>query len=268
MIFMNDILSCEEIKNFISEDSAKKIEILVLDKATSTNALVKERAVYGVGEGLFVVAGEQTEGRGRLGRSFYSPGGTGLYMSLLLKPYIKPEEATLITTAAAVSVCEALEAVGANNPQIKWVNDIFVSGKKVCGILTEASIDPQNGALDYAVLGVGINVYEPHGGFPADLKNTAGEVFTEKRSNLRNRIAAEFLNSFLGYYKVLSQKHHVAEYQRRCFVAGKNVNVIKGETVKEAKALGVTENCGLLVEFSDGERVILTSGEISIRVQS
>lgn len=267
VLFMTDVISVVGIERFLSEDIRSEIKTEVFKTVDSTNKIVKDRASQGAREGLFAVAGEQTQGRGRLGRSFYSPTDTGLYMSLLLKPAIKAEDAVLITTAAAVSVCEALEKVGTENPQIKWVNDIFVNSKKVCGILTEASFNSKNGAFDYAVLGVGVNVYEPESGFPEEIKDIAGSVFAEEKENLRNRIAAEFLNSFMGYYKELSKKPHNSEYARRCFVTGKRIDVIKGDAVRTATALSVDENCGLLVEFSDGVREVLTSGEISVRVQ-
>ncbi len=264
---MKDLLFCDGIKGFLSESLRDEIKPEFYSITESTNTIIKNRASQGEGEGLFVVAGEQTAGRGRLGRTFYSPDDTGLYMSLLLKPELKPEDAVLITTAAAVSVCEALETVGAENALIKWVNDVFVEDKKVCGILTEASFNPQKGALDYVALGVGINVYEPDGGFPEDIKDIAGGVFKEKKENLRNRIAAEFLNSFMKYYENIKEKSHCPEYARRCFVVGKKINVISNGEKTPAKALGIDDNCGLLVEYGNGEKAIINSGEISIRVE-
>ncbi len=263
---MRDILSCDGIRFFLPEALRDEIKPEFYSIAESTNTIIKNRAFQGEGEGLLVVAGEQSQGRGRLGRSFFSPGDTGIYMSLLLKPSIKPEDAVLITTAAAVSVCEALEKVGVVNPQIKWVNDVFVKGKKVCGILTEASFNSQKHILDYVILGVGINVYEPEGGFPEDIKDIAGAVFNEEKENLRNRIVAEFISSFMTYYNKLDKKAHCQEYSRRCFVLGRDINVIKNGEKTPAKAIAIDDDCGLLVEFRDGERAILNSGEISIRL--
>ncbi len=264
--FMTDVLLSQGISGFLCESLKEKIRPEFVHETESTNTIIKKRASQGECEGLFVVAGQQTGGRGRLGRSFFSPGDTGLYMSLLLKPDLKPEDAVLITTAAAVSVCEALEATGVENPQIKWVNDIFVKNKKVCGILTEASFNPEKGALDYVVLGVGINVYQPKGGFPEDIKDIAGAVFSREQENLRNRIAAEFLNSFMVYYGNISEKTHCSEYAKRNFVIGNNINVIKNGEKTPAKALRIDDNCALLVEYANGERAILNSGEISIRL--
>ena len=264
---MIDKISSQKISDFLNEDLKDKIIIEVLEKTTSTNTIIRQRADKSP-EGLVVVAEEQSEGRGRLGRSFFSPGGTGLYISLLLRPEIEPSEAVMITTAAAVAVCEALEKVGADTPQIKWVNDVFVKGKKVCGILTEASFNPESRKLQYAVLGVGINMYEPEGGFPDEIKNIAGSVFSETRENLRDMVTAYFLNSFMEYYYKLSQKEFLKKYTERCFVLGKEINVICGDCVRGAKALSLDESLGLNVEYDNGEKAVLSSGEISIRTKA
>ncbi len=262
---MVDIITCDGIKKYIDTQLKDSINIEYLQKTESTNNIVKQRASQGEREGLFVVAGEQTAGRGRMGRNFFSPGDTGLYMSLLLRPELKPSDAVLITTAAAVSVCEALEKLGLSNPQIKWVNDIFVNSEKVCGILTEASFNAQKNSLDYTVLGIGINMYEPETGFPKELESIAGAVFSEKKEDLRNKFVAYFLNSFMSYYKNIESKAHCSEYAKRCFVVGREINVVSGDAVRAAKALQVDENCGLLVRYDDGEIALLNSGEISIR---
>ena len=264
---MIDKISSQKISDFLNEDLKDKIIIEVLEKTTSTNTIIRQRANESP-EGLVVVAEEQSEGRGRLGRSFFSPGGTGLYISLLLRPEIEPSEAVMITTAAAVAVCEALEKAGADTPQIKWVNDVFVKGKKVCGILTEASFNPESRKLKYAVLGVGINMYEPEGGFPDEIKNIAGSVFSETRENLRDMVTAYFLNSFMEYYYKLSQKEFLKKYTERCFVLGKEINVICGDCVRGAKALSLDESLGLNVEYDNGETAVLSSGEISIRTKA
>lgn len=264
---MIDKISSQKISDFLNEDLKDKIKIKVLEKTTSTNTIIRQRADESP-EGLVVVAEEQSEGRGRLGRSFFSPGGTGLYISLLLRPEIEPSEAVMITTAAAVAVCEALEKAGADTPQIKWVNDVFVGNKKVCGILTEASFNPESRKLQYAVLGVGINMYEPEGGFPEEIKDIAGSVFSETRENLRDMVTAYFLNSFMEYYYNISQKEFLKKYTEKCFVLGKEINVICGDCVRGAKALSLDESLGLNVEYDNGEKAVLSSGEISIRTKA
>ncbi len=261
-----DTISFAGIAKFLDDRANKFIKAKIIDKTTSTNDIIKEYAANGEKEGFLLVSGEQTNGKGRMGRNFFSPGDTGVYMSLLLRPKIKPADAVLITTAAAVSVCEAFEKLGVDNPQIKWVNDIFVNNKKVCGILTEASFNTEKGTLDYAVLGIGVNMYEPQNGFPEELSAIAGAVFAEKSEDLRNKFIACFINSFMMYYKELESKKHCKLYAERCFVIGKEINVISGDDIRKAKAISIDENCGLVVRFDDGENAVINSGEISVRV--
>ena len=263
---MIDIIDSQKICELLNDELKNKIKVEVLEKTSSTNFLVREKAKESE-EGLVVVAGEQTAGRGRFGRSFFSPGDSGVYMSLLLKPAIRPEAAVQITTAAAVSVCKALDSLGVYNSKIKWVNDIYICNRKVCGILTESSFDANSGLLDFAVLGVGINIYESEAGFPDDIKDIAGAVFSERKESLRNRFIAEFINVFFGFYDDLSSKKHLEEYREKSFVLGKEINILQGETIIEGKALDIDENCNLVVELPDGKTEKLHSGEISVRVR-
>ena len=131
---------------------------LYFEELDSTNSYLKEMAAKGAQEGTIIIANRQSAGRGRLGRSFFSPEEKGIYMSILLRPDISLERAVLITSMAAVAVAEAIEQVSGIQTKIKWVNDIFLNKKKVCGILTEAGIDAETGTLEYAVLGIGVNV--------------------------------------------------------------------------------------------------------------
>ena len=158
-----DVLSVQGIRNYL-EPCAQGCQLELIPCTVSTNALVRQRAAGGAAEGLVILANQQTKGRGRMGREFYSPPDTGLYMSLLLRPgAIPPAQAIHITTMAAVAACLAIDALCPRQPQIKWVNDILLRGKKVCGILTEGSFDLETGKLDDVVLGVGFNVYPPAG---------------------------------------------------------------------------------------------------------
>ena len=261
---MIDIINSEKIFDYLDNGLKKKIKLQTLDRATSTNTLVKETATEN-DEGFVIAAGEQTAGRGRMGRSFFSPGDSGVYMSLLLKPEIKPEDAVQITTAAAVAVCRALEKLGVTDAKIKWVNDVYIENKKVCGILTESSFNCQTGMLDFAVLGVGINIYEAEEGFPEEIKNIAGAVFPERKENLRNRFIAEFLNEFFGYYSGLSAKKHMKEYKEKSCVLGAEINIIQGDNVRRGKALDIDENCNLIAKLTDGTTEKLYTGEISVR---
>ena len=169
-----DILCKSDMEALLGTDG-EGLTLEVLSCVDSTNSLLREKANAGIPEGYVVLAGQQTGGRGRMGRRFYSPPDTGLYLSLLLRPtHLLPSEAVGITTMAAVAACRSIEEVSPGDAQIKWVNDIYLGGKKVCGILTEASIGLESGSLDYAVVGVGFNVCAPEDGFPGGLSQIAG----------------------------------------------------------------------------------------------
>ena len=243
---------------------ADRISLEVLPCCQSTNLVLKERAAE-LPEWRTVIAGQQTGGRGRLGRSFYSPEGTGLYMSILLRPKLKAEDAVLITTSAAIAVCRAVEKLGSEHAQIKWVNDVFIRGRKVCGILTEAGFDLESSSMKYVILGVGINVTEPAGGFPPDLEHIAGAVFPQRQRDLRCRLAAAFLRQFYPIYMSLPQRDFVKEYRQRCYIVGQEVDVLLGGAVQHALALSVDDRCRLVVRYADGTEEALFSGEVSIR---
>lgn len=261
----SDVLSESGIRQYLTGE-AQSIDLRVYDSVDSTNLVLRTLANAGAAEGTVVIAAEQTGGRGRKGRSFYSPQGTGVYVSLLLKPKIAPDDATLITTTAAVAVCEAVEALSGEPAGIKWVNDVFLRGKKVCGILTEGSFDMESGQFEYAILGTGINVFEPDGGFPAEIREIAGSVLTSPAPDAKNRVIAEYLNRFLPLYRKLGDAATNAEYRRRSFVLGKMVNVLAGDRATPARAIDVDDHCRLVVEFEDGHREALSSGEISVRI--
>lgn len=261
----SDVLSESGIRQYLTGE-AQSLDLRVFDSVDSTNILLRTLANAGAAEGTVVIAAEQTGGRGRKGRSFYSPQGTGVYVSLLLKPKIAPDDATLITTTAAVAVCEAVEALSGEPAAIKWVNDVFLRGKKVCGILTEGSFDMESGQFEHAILGAGINVYEPADGFPAEIREIAGSVLLSPAPDAKNRIIAEYINRFLPLYRTLGSRDTNAEYKKRSFVLGRMVNVLAGERVTPARALDIDERCRLVVEYESGQREALSSGEISVKI--
>ncbi len=235
----------------------------VYDQVESTNTTAKQLAAAGAPEGTFVVASRQSGGKGRRGRSFFSPQG-GVYCSIVLRPNLPAEESTRITTAAAVQVCRTIEEVCTIQPAIKWVNDLLVEGKKICGILTEASLDLETGMPEYVVLGVGVNLCAPEG-FPAELDPIAGALYGQLPPGLtRGRFAAELLARLWGISALCTQDQVIEEYRRRCPLVGRTVRVV-GEAPRSARVLGITDSCGLLVEYADGARRELHSGEVSIR---
>ena len=261
-----DILSVQGIRKYLNREIAGS-DISVLQTAASTNALLREKADSGAPEGCMILSNEQTGGRGRLSRSFFSPQDTGIYMSLLLRPEnYSAKEAVRITTMAAVAMCEAIESVSDEKAAIKWVNDIYVRGKKVCGILTEGSFSLESGLLEYAVLGIGINLYPPEDGFPRELADIAGAVFQTKQDDAKNRIVSEFLNRFYSYYQEADQERYVGQYQKRSFVVGKQVTILSAGKQRDALVLGIDDQCRLLVRYDDGTEDCCLSGEISVRL--
>lgn len=266
LVASNDILTAESITPYLS-GRAKGFQLNIRKSLTSTNTLAKEMAAEGAAEGTVLIATEQTEGRGRMGRNFYSPDSTGLYLSLILRPKLDLKESLLITTSAAVAVAKAIEKVTAKSVQIKWVNDIFMNDRKVCGILTEASLNVENGGLEYAVVGIGINVTTKE--FPADLSNIAGSIFSDKPKDrpITSILAAEILNNLSDSMDNLTDHTYLEEYKKRSFLIGKDIYVLKGKDTLPALAIDIDERARLVVEYSDNTREALSTGEVSVRTK-
>lgn len=244
------------------------LDVRVVDCVTSTNDVLKAAAENGAKEGTVIIAKEQSKGKGRLGRSFFSP-NSGIYMSILLRPQLSASDSLMITTCAAVSVCEAIEKVCGKDCGIKWVNDIFLNGLKICGILTEASVDFETGGLQYAVPGIGINVAHPKNDFPAELHGIAGALYDElpKVGDIRAKLCAELLNRFFGYYNNLKNRDFMAQYKRRSIIIGKKINVIQNGSKTPATALDIDDDARLLVRYEDGKTAFISTGEVSVRLQ-
>lgn len=245
----------------------KSLRVQVLREVSSTNDVLKEQAAAGAAEGAVVIAQSQTAGRGRGGSSFFSPPGTGLYMSALLRP--RPTcVISNITPAAAVATAQAIECVTGKPAQIKWVNDILVEGKKVCGILAEASPIGENGAPAYCVLGLGVNLEPPEGGFPGELGDVAGAVLEPGRASagVVGRLAAEILDRFWELYAHLEAPYLFQEYKKRFFLQDRAVTVIQDGGARAAVVTGLERNFDIRVRFEGGEEVCVHSGEVRLRV--
>ncbi len=261
-----DVISKTGITNAIDFDKRSFYRIEIRDRVTSTNTVLKEEGASGESEGKVLIALSQSEGRGRMGRSFYSPKESGVYLSLLLRPKLTAEQAVFVTTAAAAAVCLAARETFSANAEIKWVNDVYYEGKKICGILTEAVLDLETKAVDYIVLGVGVNVYEPSGGFPEGVAPIAGSLAKSAVSFAKSRIIGRFLSHFYTLYKDESRQNAAELYRKYNFTVGKKINVISGGISRPATALSIDDECRLEVEYDeDGEREFLSAGEISIR---
>lgn len=263
----SDVLSEAGIRRYLAGDAAG-LFLEVFSEVSSTNRLLRERALSGAPEGSVILAAAQSDGRGRKGRGFFSPGGTGVYLSLLLRPNLSGEDALSITTSAAVAVCEAIETLTGKEPRIKWVNDVYLDGRKVCGILTEAALDLEGGRIEYAVLGIGLNVCAPKGGFPPEISHIAGSVLDAPMPDARGRMAAEVLNCFYRRYRAENGLDTLEAYRGRSLPPGTPVTVLAGGGERFATIRGIDERCRLLVTYDDGTAGTLSSGEISIRVEA
>ncbi len=258
----NSIFNARSIASYLNPKFKNRFHIIVVPVADSTNIRLKGLAEKGSAEGTVFIALEQTAGRGRLGRSFYSPKDTGLYMSILLRPTFQAREALHITTCAAVAAAEAIDKVANVHTVIKWVNDIYMNGKKIVGILTESSIDFKSGGLEYAVLGIGINLTTAD--FPEELKDIAASV-SDKNEDLRPQVAAEFLNRFFEYYENLTDKPYLSEYRRRSMLDGMDISFIRGNDSFNGRVIGIDDELRLVVQLENGETEAFSSGEVQLK---
>ncbi|MBO5779336.1 MAG: biotin--[acetyl-CoA-carboxylase] ligase [Clostridia bacterium] len=238
------------------------IAVEVLESVDSTNTEAKRRISAGLTAPLLLLAKAQTAGRGRLGRAFCSPQGAGLYMSLVLHPNCPPSQVISITSAAAVAVALAIEDLTHLRPQIKWVNDVYIGDKKVCGILTEGVTDPQSGLLQSIVVGIGINCTPA--AFPSDVAAIATSLAGEGAAVEPNHLAAAVCDRLWQLYKELSTKTWLPLYRERSWLDGREVVYRTGDTLRKGTVLGIGEEGELLLSTEAGD-VELSTGEVSVR---
>ncbi|MCL2398731.1 MAG: biotin--[acetyl-CoA-carboxylase] ligase [Defluviitaleaceae bacterium] len=243
----------------------------IYDSVDSTNNVAKEMVALNAEHGTVILANVQTGGRGRYGRSFFSPLGHGIYMTFILRPYpIWPVDISLVTVFTGVVVCEAIESIcnvsstTKKIPQIKWVNDVFLDRKKIGGILTEAVTD-ESGTLQWIVVGIGIN-FTATTDLPVELEGIVGSIFDFDKENLlitRNQLAAEIINRMLN--PTYTSKEIIEGYRQRLFILGKKVRVEGTENPYEATVLDIDDMGKLLVKNESGDVITLSAGEVSIR---
>ena len=255
-----DLLSAEGIRCYLSSDY-HNVPIEVHQQIDSTNTEAKKQAMNGAPHGTVILAEEQTAGRGRLGRTFYSPKGTGIYMSMILRPNLHLSQSIHVTTSVAVAICQVIERLTNQKPQIKWVNDIYLNQQKICGILTEAVTDFESGNVEYLILGIGLNVHTKH--FPVELQVIAGSLNPEVVT--RNQICAHLLNEIFPLCEDFSHPFLLDEYKSRSNVLGKWITFIQNQQRYEALAEDIDGQGGLKVRLKSGEQMTLNSGEVSIR---
>ena len=240
----------------------------VFDEVTSTNTLLKELGRQGAPAGTVIVADRQTGGRGRLGRSFLSPGGVGVYLSALIRPNCAPTELMHLTCAVAVAMCDAVDNAFGFRPGIKWTNDLVVGRKKLGGILTELGLDPKTGRVSYAVLGIGINCGQTEEDFDESIRSMATSVqMVTGRTPDRNRLAAEMIRALEAMDRSLlcSRDAMLDRYRADCITLGKAVSIVRGDEIRRATALDIDADGGLIVRYDSGEESTVTSGEVSVR---
>ena len=260
-----DLMTEAEIKSLMHTEWVAK-EVLYFDTIDSTNTKAQELAEKGYPSGTLVVADKQESGKGRRGRSWVSPSGTGIFMTLMIKPDINPNNASMLTLVAALAVAKAITSVTGEEAMIKWPNDIVVNSKKVCGILTE--MNAQFDYINHIVVGIGINVHNES--FPEEISQMASSLMIEaggKRFH-RAQIIAETMSYFEQYYDTFLKTQDlsalVREYDELLVNRNKSVRVLDPKEPFDGKAMGITPKGELIVDTWESRKLV-SSGEVSVR---
>ena len=258
-----------ELKQYLSGARAEKV--LALESTASTNDEAKKLALAGAGDGEVVLARCQSEGRGRLGRSFFSRSGKGVYLSYLIRTKKPLCDLSELTSHTAVAVCEAIEELYGldQTPKIKWVNDIMMQGKKVCGILCEAFADKGDNCV---VIGIGLNVNEEESDFPEEIKGIASSLLAATGKNVAVSAVAAALIAHLDIMRAEWEKgsavikeNYLSRYRERCISTGRRVLIQRAGEAVEAEALFVGDDYSLRVRYDDGREESVFSGDVSVR---
>ncbi|MDD5021972.1 MAG: biotin--[acetyl-CoA-carboxylase] ligase [Endomicrobiaceae bacterium] len=257
----SDILSSEGIKLYLSK-KYKNFPVYVYKIIDSTNTQAKKMLTNGAMHGTIITAEEQSAGRGRFDRKFFSPPKTGVYMTVVLKPQKNVSDVQLITVAAAVSVLRAVKKLTGIELDIKWVNDIFLNNKKICGILTEAIVDFESCMAESLIVGIGINISTTYDNFPNDIKKVATSLFPKNIS--RNNLIAEIVNNLIELCDNLTDKNLINEYKEHSIVLGKQITYLKNNNKLTGKVIDINDKGNLIIKLPNGKTTILESGEVSI----
>lgn len=266
-----DILTEAEIRSFLGETRRVGKELRCFDELDSTNNYLKSLAQADAIDGLAVTADSQTAGRGRMDRSFQSPKGSGIYLSVLLRPSLPPDRLPPVTALAGVSVCAAVERVCGVRPGLKWPNDPVLKGKKLCGILTEASLEAETGRIQSMVLGIGVNVAQKPEDFSPEVREVAISLLQALGKRVsRPQLAAALLEELDRAYAALlagDLSEYLAAYRKDCVNLGKSVQLIPfgGGERETAEAVGIDDGFNLVVRGADGAERTVRSGEVSVR---
>ncbi len=251
----------------LSADYPWKDRIHWFESIDSTNTRAKQLAAQGAPHGTVLIADSQTGGRGRLGRSFHSPSGNGIYLSVILRPNCHAKELMHLTCATGVAMCDAVESACGIRPGIKWTNDLVFGKRKLGGILTELSLD-SNGNVSFAVVGIGINCCQKAEDFPEEIRSIATSLQMQTGIPVdRGHVIAAMLISLEDMsQKLCNEKAQImTQYRQDCITVGQEISVVAGETVRHGTAISVDGEGALLVRFPDGHTESVSSGEVSIR---
>jgi len=237
------------------------------DSIGSTNDEARRMAKNGAPHGTVLVAGYQTDGHGRLGRSFHSPENVGVYLTVLLRPDCKPRELMHLTCATAVAMCDAVEKAAGFRPGIKWTNDLVHKKKKLGGILTGMGLKT-DGKVDYAIIGIGINCCQGPGDFPAEIADMAASLSMIADNSIdRSQVAAAMMEALWHMDETLlsGKETMLLRYRRDCITLGQDVVLVRGDEKRYGKALDIDAEGALIVRYTDGEIAAVNSGEVSVR---
>jgi len=244
--------------------------LLCFDSIDSTNNYAKKLSLSGENGTRYIVADAQTSGRGRRGRSFYSPAGLGIYLTALYHPAAVPEMMSNFTAYVAVAVCLAIEKTTGLAPGIKWPNDILIGGKKVCGILTEMALEGESGAVQYLITGMGINALQEPSDFPEEIREIAGSLkMAGAAAFSRASLCAALIQELDAAYRAFLERdeNYWEAYRRRCLTLGQSIYIISGNDKKAAVAKELAPDFGLTVAWEDGSCGTVYAGEVSVRAQ-
>ena len=257
----------EKIIQHLRESCLWQDSLLWFDTIDSTNTRARELARQGAPHGTVLIADHQTGGRGRRGRSFHSPAGAGIYMSVILRPGCAPLEIMHLTCAAAVAMCDAVESACGLRPGIKWTNDLVCGKRKIAGVLTELGFDA-DAKVGFAVIGIGINCCQQEYDFPEEIRDIAGSLASVSGKDVdRAKVAAAMMDALHRMdEQLLTEKAQILNrYRRDCITLGQEISLVRADEIRHGTALDIDEEGALIVRFPDGLTEIVNSGEVSIR---
>lgn len=241
---------------------------LFYDEVGSTNTLLKSLGQQGAPHGTVIIANHQTAGRGRMGRSFLSPVGAGVYLSALIRPEAAPAQIMHLTCAAAVAMCDAVQAAAGIRPKVKWINDLVVGKQKLGGILTELAIDPQSKNVDFAIVGIGINCNQEYRDFEASIQDMATSLRLATGKVIdRGLLCAEMIRALerMSTTLLTDKGALMRQYAEDCITIGRKIQVLGGDSIRYGTAVGIDGDGGLIVTLESGETETVSSGEVSVR---